>query len=229
MASTDIVSNVDTTGIAPGPHAKLEGVTPVFDLEREQQEYDEPRDISDEERWAEKAVASGGPEEEDEDGPDPDEDDERTESEQEAEAKGEMTDQVDTSGTDEIPASGVGHEEIKGNITDTVDTSGTGGEPSDGPEGNVEAASDLTGPESATAVASDPKSDAETPNQVEGDPVTPERNAWDGLKVTELNKIAKDKGVEVPGGSTKAEIIEILMKAGVKPPAASDAQSAPSA
>ena len=238
---TDIVSSIDTTNIAPGPQSKLEGVTPVFDLEREAQGYVPERDIEDEARWAEKAVAAGTEEQQAADS------DQRSEADRLAAEErrpagaaepGTVQDGLpyaaqvtspDSTGTDTTPASNVGHETVKGNITDTVDTSGTGGEPSDGPEGNVEAASDLTGPESATALASDPKSDAESANKVEGEPQGVERTAWEGFKVIDLQKIAKEKKVDLPSGASKAEIIDVLMGQGVKPPAAEDAQSAPSA
>lgn len=238
---TDIVSSIDTTNIAPGPQSKLEGVTPVFDLERESQGYEPSRDIEDDARWAEKAVAAGTEEQQ---GADPDArtEDERIAVEERRPAGAAepgtvqaglpyaaQVESPDSTGTDTTPASNVGHETVKGDITDVVDTSGTGGEPSDGPEGNVEAASDLTGPESATAVASDPQTEAETPNQVQGEPQGVERTAWETYKVIDLQKIAKEKKVDLPSGASRAEIIDVLMGQGVKPPAAEDAQSAPSA
>lgn len=50
---TDVVGTVDTTGINPGPHSNLEGVSPIFEIAKDTNE----KSIS--EHFAEKALAAG--------------------------------------------------------------------------------------------------------------------------------------------------------------------------
>ena len=211
-SSTDQVGTIDTTGIAPGPHSKLEGVTPIFDIDREQNRG-EVQDKSLTERFAEKAVAAG------------------TTEYQEANAQGETGEGVrveqdhtsdvpyaqqvespDTTGTDEISASGRDHDEVRGTVTDTLDTSDTGGEPSmdlTSPT-TVEDASSLTGG-SHTAEASQERA-AEESDQVK---------ALNKVKggVPSLLRLAQQNNVTLPDGALKADIVAALVAAGVEAPA----------
>lgn len=211
-SSTDQVGNVDTTGIAPGPHSKLGGVTPIFDIDREQIRG-EVQDKSLVERFAEKAVAAG------------------TVEYQEANSQGETGEGVrveqdhtsdvpyvhqvespDTTGTDEISASGRDHDEVRGTVTDTLDTSDTGGEPSMDLTSatTVEDASSLTGG-SHTAEASQERASEE-------DEQTQALNKVKG-GVKSLLRLAEQNNVTLPDGATKPQIVAALVAAGVEAPA----------
>lgn len=239
-SSTDQVGNVDTTGIAPGPHSKLEGVTPVFDIDKERNAgSSDPLEVKSlEDRFAEKAVAAG------------------TEEYQERNSDGETGEGVrveqdhtsdvpyapavespDTTGTDEFSASGRDHEEVVGHQTDTVDTSNTGGEPTIEPtsDTNVLDASSLTNDgASHTATASQERTDEAPASETAPTPLggNEERRAGlNALKVKDLNRLAEQNGVEPVAadperGVVKADLVAALDAAGVDAPA--DGVQAPS-
>lgn len=231
---TDQVGNVDTTGVAPGPHADIKGVSIAFEAESERlAELEEDRNLADrydpagdderkqrdklslDERLSAKAVAAGT-------------DAEQT---QQAPLVGEWEreppksdypyseESPDTTETDTVSASARGKENVIAHQTDTIETSETGGGPNIHPDNpGVMSASSLEGSDSATAVASDPSNDFEHPNDVRGPETRPvEDKFWD-MTVADLRKLANKNDVGVAAGALKQDIIDQLMDYGVKPP-----------
>jgi hypothetical protein len=228
---TDQVGTFDTSGVAPGPHADVNGVSAVFDEEQRVADARsgvegigaQERAAADaregwEERLAAKAVAAGSEEYQGAHPPEmmgalePDSNNPPSSPYPPHPEEG----TPDTTGTDEFAAAAEGHEFVRQPMhTDTVDTSGTQGEPN---EAGLLASSSLTGAEPATAVASDPKTEPETPNQVDGDPVRPRSDALSALTVSQLAELADTNGVNVRAGARKDEYVTALNNAGVTAP-----------
>lgn len=225
---TDQVGTLDTSGTRGGPHTRLDGVAPVFDLAKENEGNAPKRDISLEERAKELAVAGNG-----------DTAEKLPEHNPASHQAAAITDQVpDTTGTDTQSASGKDHETVQALQTDTWDT--TGGQPSASIDGitDVEDGTSLKGEGSyTTAAASGAEVVAEvsealgtstedtTSTSTDEDPLAgldPEKvAAFQEIQMNDLYRLAKkaEPPVTIPSGTRKSEMIALLIEAGVSPEA----------
>lgn len=215
---TDQAGNLDTSGTRGGPHTNIAGVAPVFDLAKEQEGRAPKRDLTLDQRFKEAAVAGNN-----------DTSDPWLAHDAASHQQARITDQVpDTTGLDTQAASGKDHETVQALQTDTWDTSG-GGQPNALTDGvsSVEDGTSLKGEGSFTAAASQTEGGDE--GEAEGDENANEADAEEDPKVAafsavpmpDLYKLAReqDPPVKFPAGSDKATAINILIEAGVEPPA----------
>ncbi len=191
---TDQAGNLDTSGVGAGPHGKLGGVSPVFDVAEEASGMKPKRDMTLGERLKEKAVAASGSTADDPTRP------YRTNAHQAGAIDSQNPDFADEGMAD--PHTDAGADQTATWDTETLSGIST---PTGFPEG-VQGRSPAAPAPAAEAEADEPQGEPQDATE-----------ALSKLTVAKLVKLAPE-GLGIKASMKKEEIVAALVAAGVEAP-----------